>query len=322
MHNFTYLGAVMEEGGAHVPARHREERYPPVDSSQVMTSSGDVYRRAESGEPPSSPLLDTRGARERLQRYVYREDHPPLASRGNFVPPQDVTGVQHGNGFSETTTRSAILQLTSTGNLLPPHREARMQHGVNHTVTSTLGGLLSLAHRLAQVHQRMTSTRGPRPGSEWTNLPPPLHLTDGRHGIFGVTSTRKGHLPLQEAPFLAWKGGPSFLLLPRAWHTGTQGRPQRHVYTGTGGRNSPRDATLAEWRASTGRGEDPLCRHPDSKARGARGGPDTSRQTGLSDYLPWRKSTARAMRGGGRQSSVSDSDRNLRPTSVRLSKKI
>ncbi|KAL8622815.1 hypothetical protein ACOMHN_026936 [Nucella lapillus] len=36
-----------------------------------MTSSGDVYRRAESGEPPSSPLLDTRGARERLQRHVY-----------------------------------------------------------------------------------------------------------------------------------------------------------------------------------------------------------------------------------------------------------
>ncbi|KAL8564295.1 hypothetical protein ACOMHN_050906 [Nucella lapillus] len=39
-----------------------------------MTSSGDVYRRAESGEsgePPSSPLPDTRGARERLQRYVY-----------------------------------------------------------------------------------------------------------------------------------------------------------------------------------------------------------------------------------------------------------
>ncbi|KAL8573990.1 hypothetical protein ACOMHN_029437 [Nucella lapillus] len=85
---------------------------------------------------------------------------------------------------------------------------------------------------------------------------------------------------------------------------GTQGRPQRHVYTGTGGRNSPRDATLAERRASTGRGEDPLCRHPDSKARGARGGPDTSRQTGLSDYLgnPSRKSTASATRGGGRQS--------------------
>ncbi|KAL8594181.1 hypothetical protein ACOMHN_030075 [Nucella lapillus] len=105
---------------------------------------------------------------------------------------------------------------------------------------------------------------------------------------------------------------------------GTQGRPQRHVYTGTGGRNSPRDATLAERRASTGRGEDPLCRHPDSKARGARGGPDTSRQTGLSDYLgnPSRKSTARATRCGGRQSSVSDSDRNLHPTSVRLSKKI
>ncbi|KAL8573844.1 hypothetical protein ACOMHN_029292 [Nucella lapillus] len=309
-----------------------------------------------------------------------REDHPPLASRGNFVPPQDVTGVQHGNGFSEMTTRSAILQLTSTGNLLPPHREARMQHGVNHTVTSTLGGLLSLAHRLAQVHQRMTSTRGPRPGSEWTNLPPPLHLTDGRHGIFGVTSTRKGHLPLREAPFLAWKGVRAGALLPpplplavvrhlsasfRVMSTlggggpslpsptgrradggqyrsdgkdrgppsssslapgtqGTQGRPQRHVYTGTGGRNSPRDATLAERRASTGRGEDPLCRHPDSKARGARGGPDTSRQTGLSDYLgnPSRKSMARATRGGGRQSSVSDSDRNLRPTSVRLSKKI
>ncbi|KAL8559710.1 hypothetical protein ACOMHN_002243 [Nucella lapillus] len=143
-----------------------------------------------------------------------REDHPPLASRGNFVPPQDVAGVQHGNGFSETTTRSAILQLTSTGNLLPPHREARMQHGVNHTVTSTLGGLLSPAHRLAQVHQRMTSTRGPRPGSEWTNLPPPLHLTDGRHGIFGVTSTRKGHLPLREAPFLAWKGVRAGALLP------------------------------------------------------------------------------------------------------------
>ncbi|KAL8594972.1 hypothetical protein ACOMHN_038769 [Nucella lapillus] len=105
---------------------------------------------------------------------------------------------------------------------------------------------------------------------------------------------------------------------------GTQGRPQRHVYTGTGGRNSPRNATLAERRASTGRGEDPPCRHPDSKARGARGGPDTSRQTGLSDYLgnPSRKSTASGTRGGGRQSSVSDSDRNLRPTSVRLSKKI
>ncbi|KAL8566671.1 hypothetical protein ACOMHN_055608 [Nucella lapillus] len=87
---------------------------------------------------------------------------------------------------------------------------------------------------------------------------------------------------------------------------GTQGRPQRHVYTGTGGRNSPRDATLAERRASTGRGEDPLCRHTDSKARGARGGPDTSRQTGLSDYLgnPSRKSTASATRGRGRQSSV------------------
>ncbi|KAL8591629.1 hypothetical protein ACOMHN_030515 [Nucella lapillus] len=65
---------VAAEGGAHVPAKHREERYPPVDSSQVMTSSGDVYRRAESGEsggPPSSPLPDTRGAWERLQRYVY-----------------------------------------------------------------------------------------------------------------------------------------------------------------------------------------------------------------------------------------------------------
>ncbi|KAL8563873.1 hypothetical protein ACOMHN_034252 [Nucella lapillus] len=213
-------------------------------------------------------------------------------------------------------------------------REVRMQHGVNHTVTSTLGGLLSLAHRLAQVHQRMTSTRGPRPGSEWTNLPPPLHLTDGRHGIFGVTSTRKGYLPLRESPFLAWKGVRAGALLPpplplavvrhgstsfRVMSTlgggspslpsptgrradggqyrsdgndrgppsssslapgtrGTQGRPQRHVYTGTGGRNSPRDDTLAERRASTGQGEDPLCRHPDSKARGARGGPDTSRQ--------------------------------------------
>ncbi|KAL8614337.1 hypothetical protein ACOMHN_007675 [Nucella lapillus] len=65
---------------------------------------------------------------------------------------QGVTSVQHGNGFSEMTTQSSILQLTSTGNLLPPHREACMQHGVNHTVTSTLGGLLSPAHRLSRVH--------------------------------------------------------------------------------------------------------------------------------------------------------------------------
>ncbi|KAL8585713.1 hypothetical protein ACOMHN_049059 [Nucella lapillus] len=78
---------VAAEGGAHVPARHREERYPPIDSSQMMTSSGDVYRQAESGEsgePPSSPLPDTRGAWERLQRYVYMG--------GPSTSGEDVTG--------------------------------------------------------------------------------------------------------------------------------------------------------------------------------------------------------------------------------------
>ncbi|KAL8601819.1 hypothetical protein ACOMHN_020554 [Nucella lapillus] len=173
-------------------------------------------------------------------------------------------------------------------------------------------------------------------GESGRSPPPPLPLAVVGHGStsFRVMSTLGGggggpfpSLPSPRADGGQYRsdcndrGPPSSSSLAPGTR-GTQGRPQRHVYTGTGGRNSPRDATLAERRASTGRGEDPLGRHPDSKARGARGGPDTSRQTGLSDYLgnPLRKSTASATHGGGRQSSVSDSDRNLRPTSVRLSK--
>ncbi|KAL8605913.1 hypothetical protein ACOMHN_059703 [Nucella lapillus] len=135
-----------------------------------------------------------------------QEDHPPLASRGNFIPPQDVTGVQHGNGFSETTTRSAILQLTSTGNLLPPHREARMQHGVNHTVTSTLGG---------------APVSGPPPGTG-----------------------------------------------------ASRDQCQRDSHVGGRGGISPRDsvdATVRGRRESTRRGGDSLCRHSDGNSRAARG---------------------------------------------------
>ncbi|KAL8616743.1 hypothetical protein ACOMHN_017781 [Nucella lapillus] len=374
---------VAAEGGAHVPARHREERYPPVDSSQVMTSSGDVYRRAESGEsgePPSSPLPDTRGARERLQRYVYtggpstsgeqgelcsspgrgrraarerlqRDDYterhpstdkygepPPSPQGGTYAargqPHRDVntrgapiSGPPPGTGASaddvdtRTETRERVDQPSSSPP--PDRREARdLRRDVNAEGPPSFTG--SPLPRLERGESRRSPPSSPPPGSRAapvSQLQSDVNSGGGGPSLPSPTGRRADGGQYRSDG--NDRGPPSSSSLAPGTR-GTQGRPQRHVYTGTGGRNSPRDATLAERRASTGRGEDPLCRHPDSKARGARGGPDTSRQTGLSDYLgnPSRKSTASATRGGGRQSSVSDSDRNLRPTSVRLSKKI
>ncbi|KAL8591978.1 hypothetical protein ACOMHN_020456 [Nucella lapillus] len=179
-----------------------------------MTSSGDVYRRAESGEPPSSALLDTRGTRERLQRYVYTGGPSTSGEQGELCssPGRDRRAARERLQRDDYTEHHPSTD--KYGEPPPsPQGGTYAARGQPHRDVNTGGAPISgpLPGTGASADDVDTRTETRERVDQPSSSPPPdrWEARDLRRDV-----NAEGPPSFTEAPFLAWKGVRAGALLP------------------------------------------------------------------------------------------------------------